>query len=386
MKKLLLSLAIIISTINLSYAEGDKSQVIDSDHDGILDACDLDSDNDGIPDAWENSNSNSSFKDDDLDGDPQYIQVLGDGISNYLDLDSDNDGILDLFESGISSILLDQIDTNKDGIIDSHLAFGNNGIANILETFPDSGILIYTIADLDGDGVPNYLDLTSNGIDFDLYVAGYEQYDDLGGGFISYSNDYDRDGITAKVDTDLVNRGAPNSVSSPYAPTSMTPSTNSPLVVNCTSLPVKLKSFGARRIGGDVIVKWATTSESNNSHFEIEISKDAKSFYKIRTVESKSDNGNSNTEIAYEEVFSEAEVLVSGFGLLLFGVMGRRRRRYMSIAFALLFSGAFYACHDNTIKTSPNETIYVRLVQVDFDGSKSYSSIVQVPPSIGSFK
>ncbi len=47
----------------------DKSPVLDTDGDGIVDACDLDSDNDGIPDAIEDFDKNGKFQDDDKEGD-----------------------------------------------------------------------------------------------------------------------------------------------------------------------------------------------------------------------------------------------------------------------------------------------------------------------------
>jgi len=204
----------------------DKSSILDYDKDGITDACDIDSDNDGIPDNLEDgANRDSLYENDDLEGNELYSKPLGDGISNYKDFDSDNDGVLDLFESGIPTSIIDQIDANHNGIIDSNVAVGKNGLANILETFPDSGILKYPIKDTDGDGTPDFLDLTSNGTDFDLYVIGKAGLDTAGGrtptGYIYPVSDADKDGImdTANpvVDTDLVNHGAPGSPLSPYA-------------------------------------------------------------------------------------------------------------------------------------------------------------------------
>ncbi|HBV16408.1 T9SS type A sorting domain-containing protein [Chryseobacterium carnipullorum] len=197
-------------------AVNDKSPSLDTDADGIKDACDLDSDNDGIPDALEDLDQNGKFEDDDTEGVFGPVQVLGDGISSYLDLDSDNDGILDLFESGIPASVISQIDTDRNGIIDSNVAVGNNGIADILETSPDSGILKYPLKNTDGDDKPDFIDLNSNGADYDLYAIGKDNLDDFGAGFISRINDLDKDGIQAVVDTDLVRRGAPNSPLSPY--------------------------------------------------------------------------------------------------------------------------------------------------------------------------
>ncbi|WP_062697393.1 T9SS type A sorting domain-containing protein [Chryseobacterium indologenes] len=195
----------------------DKSPAIDTDGDGIVDACDLDADNDGIPDEIEDADNDGKFENDDAEGNLLVIPVLGDSVPNYRDLDSDNDGILDLFESGIPVSVINQIDADHNGIIDSNVAVGQNGIADILETYPDSGVMKYQIKNTDGDDKPDFLDLTSNGSEFDLYAIGKDNLDDLGGGFISRINDMDKDGIQAVVDTDLVKRGAPDSPLSPYA-------------------------------------------------------------------------------------------------------------------------------------------------------------------------
>lgn len=200
-------------------AVNDKSPVLDTDGDGIIDACDLDSDNDGIPDSIEDFNNNGKFEDDDSEGNILIVPVLGDGISNYLDLDSDNDGVLDLFESGIPTSVINQIDKDHNGIIDSNVTggFGKNGIADILETFPDSGKMKYPLRNTSGGNIPDFLNIMSNNVDFDLYAIGKGNLDTLGGGFISTISDNDKDGIQAVVDTDLVKRGAPNSPLSPYA-------------------------------------------------------------------------------------------------------------------------------------------------------------------------
>ncbi|MBB6372173.1 T9SS type A sorting domain-containing protein [Chryseobacterium shigense] len=198
-------------------AVNDKSPTIDTDGDGISDACDFDSDNDGIPDAIEDLNHNNKFEDDDVDGVTPFVEVPGDGIANYLDLDSDNDGVLDLFESGIPTSIINQIDADRNGIIDSGVAVGENGLADILETSPDSGTLKYTLKNTDGDNEPDFIDITSNGSAYDLHAIGKDNLDVLGGGFISTISDSDRDGIQAVVDTDLVKKGAPNSPLSPYA-------------------------------------------------------------------------------------------------------------------------------------------------------------------------
>lgn len=149
----------------------------DSDNDGISDQNDLDSDNDTIPDVVESQGINYSplsGVDANQDG---IDDVFGlgitaadtdnDGFPNYLDMDSDNDGIFDIIESGSPGN-----GNNTNGI--TVIPVGNNGIANNLETNPDSGVLNYTITDTDGDGIFNYLEIDSdNDGCFDVTEAGF---------------------------------------------------------------------------------------------------------------------------------------------------------------------------------------------------------------------
>jgi len=76
-----------------------------------------------------------------------------DGIANHLDLDADNDGIYDAVEAGHNQVHLN-------GVVVS--AYGANGLADIVETTPESGTLNYTITDSDANPPPNYLDTDSD--------------------------------------------------------------------------------------------------------------------------------------------------------------------------------------------------------------------------------
>jgi gliding motility-associated-like protein len=136
---------------------------IDSDNDGISDQFDYDSDNDGIIDYIEaqgasftpisNTDANNDGIDDAFGTGVTVVDSDGDGVLDYLDLDSDNDGVYDLNESGYTVS-----DTNSNGVIDGS-NFGTNGLANNLETTPDSGILIAPVLNTDGDAINNYLEL-----------------------------------------------------------------------------------------------------------------------------------------------------------------------------------------------------------------------------------
>ncbi len=167
-----------------------------TDGDGALDAVDLDDDNDGIPDTAENTAGLNPSGDADGDGVPNYLdrnnrgdgmaqtctdasndQVCdvpgllydrdGDGVANHLDLDSDNDGLFDTVEgaAGIPDA------ATRNGVIDCPGGFGSNGLCDSVETAADSGVVDYddngagpdATRNTDGDSLPDFLDIDSDG-------------------------------------------------------------------------------------------------------------------------------------------------------------------------------------------------------------------------------
>ncbi|HBS27734.1 MAG TPA: hypothetical protein DD827_11545, partial [Gammaproteobacteria bacterium] len=136
-----------IATVNITV-----TPLPDFDQDGIPDSVDIDDDNDGILDTVEGN----------LDFD-------GDGNINSKDLDADGDGINDLEESGLNEAAQTALDSNNDGEIDSTQAFGDNGLADNIETNPESGTPDYagdgsvtSPVDTDGDTHKDFLDLDSD--------------------------------------------------------------------------------------------------------------------------------------------------------------------------------------------------------------------------------
>ncbi|GAB3203010.1 hypothetical protein ABID22_001191 [Pontibacter aydingkolensis] len=94
-------------------------------------------------------------------------------------------------------------------------------------------------------------------------------------------------------------------------------------------LPVELMSFKGTALNNTSKLSWSTASENNNKHFEVERSHDGKNFEKIGTVTGA---GHSSTKLNYTY---------------------------------------------NDVKPAMGVNYY-RLLQVDFDGKTSYSSIVAV--------
>lgn len=141
----------------------------DSDGDGIRNQDDLDDDNDGITDVLEGGVDN----DGDGFADNNSVDTDGDGTPDVLDLDSDNDGILDNLEARNDREAVIALDQNPNGAIDIGISVGSNGLADVIETFAGSGVLLFPVPDTDQDGIPDFRDRDSDndGI-FDVVEAG----------------------------------------------------------------------------------------------------------------------------------------------------------------------------------------------------------------------
>lgn len=110
---------------------------------------------------------------------------------------------------------------------------------------------------------------------------------------------------------------------------------------NITTTPVEWLSFIAKVVNDAIVLDWVTASEKNNSHFEVEISKDpVAGFENIGQVNSKTENS----------------------------------RLPVSYRFEHYFRGSF-------------NTFYFRLKQVDTDQAFSYSNVIAIEaPAAGGTK
>ncbi|ESU26941.1 cell surface calcium-binding acidic-repeat protein [Flavobacterium limnosediminis JC2902] len=230
----------------------------DLDSDGVADVFDLDADNDGIEDiieaglgnlsngkgrfdtAWTDGNGNG------LHDSAEALTIVdsdGDGAPNYIDLDSDNDSVFDVdeswagnihayagYENGDGDINGDGVgdgpesetfrnkDTNGDGITEG---FGDgildiydydfNSYGNIDQGLNTAPFLNY-VKDTDGDGIPDYLDVKSDGTNFDISLGLYTTLDGNNNGIIDGTSDIDHDGILDAFDTDTTIFGSPRNL------------------------------------------------------------------------------------------------------------------------------------------------------------------------------
>ncbi len=87
--------------------------------------------------------------------DPQVygLDNDSDGVTNQLDLDVDNDGIYDAVEAGHGK-------PHTNGVLNGD--FGDNGLADVVETTVDSGKVNYIILNSDGTLGPDYMDTDSD--------------------------------------------------------------------------------------------------------------------------------------------------------------------------------------------------------------------------------
>ncbi|MCW5912575.1 MAG: gliding motility-associated C-terminal domain-containing protein [Cyclobacteriaceae bacterium] len=155
----------------------------DFDGDGVKNFLDIDSDNDGVFDAIEAGGTDANgdgrigpgiANDIDADGFPDLVDPVNNNtgtalgtrlpnlnsdsaqLPNYLDLDSDDDGIPDVIEAG-------GIDPDNDGIIGTGpiTDTDGDGASNLVDLNNGGTPLIN--GDIDGDGIPNTMDLDSDG-------------------------------------------------------------------------------------------------------------------------------------------------------------------------------------------------------------------------------
>ncbi|GAB3420551.1 autotransporter outer membrane beta-barrel domain-containing protein [Niabella aquatica] len=146
-------------------------------------------------------------------------------------------------------------------------------------------------------------------------------------------------------------------------------------------LPVTFGSITATMRNGALEVKWVTESETSNSHFNIQVSRNGTDFTTIATVPSEAPGGTTDQVMNYEQTIPLPAAALSGltiaFALVAFGV--RKRRSLYVLTTVILWVGSLFACSRRELaEADKNEKLFVRIEQVDIDGTTSYSKVVQV--------
>lgn len=148
------------------------------------------------------------------------------------------------------------------------------------------------------------------------------------------------------------------------------------------TLPVKFGSVSASIKSDALVVNWSTETETNNSYFDIEISKDGTEFHKIGTVVSKAVSGKSDTPLEYSFSATATNLLFSiafaGLAFITFGFKpGKKYITIFTVAITLLASVGFYSCSKVVQGIDKLDNVFVRIKQTDKDHKAEYSRIVK---------
>ncbi len=148
------------------------------------------------------------------------------------------------------------------------------------------------------------------------------------------------------------------------------------------SLPVNFGTVAAVQKEETLTVKWNTLKETNNAYFEVQASKDGNIFKTIKTVLSK--NGNSDIMQDYEVRITASDMnFLLGIPVLV-GLLclsaSRKKRMLFCIAALIVLATNFIGCskQGNILDIKGDfEKTFIRIAQVDIDGTKTYSKTVQ---------
>ncbi|WBO86133.1 T9SS type A sorting domain-containing protein [Hymenobacter yonginensis] len=328
------------------------NDLFDVDLDGIPNHIDLDADGDGITDAREanggpnptgmgvNGRINNSFLDLNKDGmDDRYQAggsvVLsmpdtdGDGRTDLYDLDSDNDGILDMREAQSTAAYIEgNSDADKDGLADQfdqqNGGLAPNGVALNPVNTEGNGPRDYRDTDSDNDAQPDWIegfdenqdgaamdDLNRKAQAFALANPNKTAYYPIVPRALSpFLADADADGQPNFLDpqsayyhddnqnglVDLFDPAYGGSPSVAPKRTAGQADADFRSAAVATPLPVELISFQARAAGRDALLTWATASEKDNAHFDVERSADGVTFAVVGSVRG---NGTRSTRTDY---------------------------------------------------------------------------------------
>ncbi|MCH5691082.1 hypothetical protein LWM68_46780 [Niabella sp. W65] len=143
---------------------------------------------------------------------------------------------------------------------------------------------------------------------------------------------------------------------------------------NSTALPVRFGVISATARNGQLLVNWSTESETNNDHFDVEISADGKQFTTIATVASKAVGGSSNTALTYQYSTGLSQLVsvwgAAAFALLLLFPAGMQRHKIRPVTLLIIAGIVFWSCSKQDRPSGSNNTLFLRIAQVDKDDKK----------------
>lgn len=149
------------------------------------------------------------------------------------------------------------------------------------------------------------------------------------------------------------------------------------------SLPVVFGALTAKQTTHNLIVGWQTEGETSSDHFFVEASVDGENFTRIASLKSKAADGNSALPLNYQiTIDKNGGVVAMGIVLAtLFSAFSFKRSRRLMLAVIITGTCIFVACQKADLANLNNNGSnikYIRIAQVDKDGTTHYSRAVSV--------
>lgn len=147
-----------------------------------------------------------------------------------------------------------------------------------------------------------------------------------------------------------------------------------------SALPVLFGEISAKITNNRLLINWETLTETNNKHFEIEVSTDGTSFKKLASISSKSNDGHSSLPLQYRYEINIPDSLQFTFslGFLLLGFSFTNKKRKITFTMMLLSLILMISCAKQEAFDIPGSgKLFVRIIQVDKDGTATASKTVQ---------
>ncbi|HMR82735.1 MAG TPA: cadherin-like domain-containing protein, partial [Niabella sp.] len=151
------------------------------------------------------------------------------------------------------------------------------------------------------------------------------------------------------------------------------------------TLPVDFGAVSAVFVNGQLVVNWSTLTESGNSYFDIEVSKDGTNFTKVGSVDSKANGGYSDVAIDYDFSVSlqngNTLLGIALFSIAFIALLFSRKNKWLYtivLVGGLSIFGASSCSKNDAAGIEDSGKVFVRIKQVDIDGKFTYSKPVQV--------
>lgn len=202
--------------------------------------------------------------------------------------------------------------------------------------------------------------------------------------FVKYSSDITNPGTPVIIDpndNDIVWNATNEYWEISFDVTSFSTFMAMDAVSAAAALPVTFGAIDAFLKNGQLTLNWTSLSETNNAYYQIELSTDGRNFTPIsHKVSSLAKDGNSGVPLQYHFVTTYSSILGVSILLLAFLAPGRRAGRKWSYALSALLTLSAIACNKfvDEVNDYNGKDLYVRIVQTDKDGAKTYSKTIKV--------